>query len=227
MTIQLRTSLFSQQGIARDNNEDCVRVRNMFNERHAILCLCDGIGGLEDGEVASEIVANMITKKIHHRPQETLFKRINAANKKISSRIKRCGCTVSAAFIDKLTHKFIAINIGDSRIYFINNDSMHLISKGDDSLNKYNIQNNILLNAVGIKNTLQSHNFICGELNNKDSLIMLSDGAYSKLNENDIKYFNISKNTEEFTIRLANHAVLRQSTDDISIITCKASTVKS
>jgi protein phosphatase len=220
MSNRLRTAALTQQGISRGNNEDCVSIRDITSERYAILCLSDGIGGLEDGEAASRIVVETMCKQISSSPMKTLSKRMVRADKTISSRSKRCGSTVSVVAIDKNTLKFDAINIGDSRIYLLRGRSVVMLSKDDKPIHDNGYTQNVLTNAVGMKKHILKHNIISGTLEIGDILLLLSDGAYAKLNDEDFLDLRILHAPENYLVRLAEYAVTRKSQDDISIALC-------
>lgn len=223
MAINLRTAYLSQQGVSRVLNEDCVQIRNVASERYAILCLCDGIGGLDNGEIASQICTNIMSKRILSNPIETLTRRTINANSKLSSRKKRCGSTLSAVVIDKKQCEYYALSIGDSRIYMIRNSIATRLSKDDTIVGLNSSYRGLLTNAVGIKDKMVIHSVISGALENGDSLLLMSDGAYSKLNDNNLHEIFILNKPEEYLIVLAEQAVRRKSQDDISFAICTVS----
>lgn len=130
---------------------------------------------------------------------------------------------MSAVVIDKHSCKYYALNIGDSRIYMLRNNIVARLTKDDTIFGLNSSFRGLLTNAVGIKDEMVTHDVISGALENGDSLLLMSDGAYSKLDDNNLHETFILNKPEEHLILLAEQAIRRKSQDDISFAICTVS----
>lgn len=138
--MQVMYSIRSHKGKIRDNNEDnffangITLLSDYGNRPYSfdaasssppiILAVCDGMGGEESGELASQIVVKnllMLQNQIEtasSRDYEQIVKAcVEAANIEISSYGKRSGTTLALVVIDKKSA--YCFSIGDSRIYLL------------------------------------------------------------------------------------------------------------
>lgn len=126
----------SDTGKVRKNNEDCYI--NHEGEGYGLFVVCDGMGGHNSGEVASEIAANSIKEYIvsnfDSEDNFTLISNaVENAHQKIykksieDSKHKNMGTTVIIALIvDDILY---FANAGDSRIYLYSKDNMQQLTK--------------------------------------------------------------------------------------------------
>ncbi len=120
----------SDKGIKKEVNQDCALVK-VADSKMGKICLavvCDGMGGLEKGELASSVVIrafnNWFETRLPKLSDFTLIKKewmklIQEENKKIRDYGRRnqlkLGTTITAIlFVGK---SWYAVNVGDSRIY--------------------------------------------------------------------------------------------------------------
>ena len=144
MRITIRQPLcFSEIG-RKDNQEDCiypsaeaVSVRNKF------FVLCDGMGGHENGEVASATVCDSLGRYLdEHQPEDgvmtpELFKQAleyayNELDKKDVGGIKKMGTTMTCLYFHR--NGYLVAHIGDSRIYHIRPNIGIMYQSSDHSL---------------------------------------------------------------------------------------------
>lgn len=144
----------TDSGPTRDHNEDaCYPVGGELVEigdrDMALAIVCDGIGGQEGGEIASQLAIETLLEEINHlssdldeaRPQfqtRAIEQAICATNDSISQRNdsenrqerQRMGTTL----VMSLTHTYqmYLAHVGDSRIYRISPTSCHQITVDDD-----------------------------------------------------------------------------------------------
>jgi len=144
----------SDSGPNRSNNEDAAFPLNEFDEmvkpsNTALAIVCDGVGGHDGGEIASQttikhlhdqISSLDIGKKQHSSGKilKQLTKYINGANDIISERNdseqrqerQRMGTTLVMSLAR--AHEMYLAHVGDSRIYWITSDSCHQVTIDDD-----------------------------------------------------------------------------------------------
>lgn len=149
-TRQIRFATFTDQGPSRQSNEDaCYPTSGMSlsNEQASpLVIVCDGIGGHEGGEVASQLAIQTIAE--HAKPiqedqpsaivTEILSEAIFSANDIISERNdaeqrqerQRMGTTVVLGLAH--AHEFYISHVGDSRAYRVTRTGCHQVTLDDD-----------------------------------------------------------------------------------------------
>ncbi|GAU78746.1 Stp1/IreP family PP2C-type Ser/Thr phosphatase [Fusibacter sp. 3D3] len=136
----MRTFSQTDVGKKRDNNEDYI----LINETLGLYIVADGMGGHNAGEVAAKIACESIEVAVKAKCLEGGFKfedeiesilaEANIAIKKIGEaqpEYSNMGTTVVIAYLD---HEMLYVaNVGDSRLYMVNAETLHQITK-DHSL---------------------------------------------------------------------------------------------
>ena len=137
----------TDKGATRPSNQDsfCARISNFGRETIAMLAVCDGVGGLQSGELAStgavrcfeewfeqqlpEIVQNGLTADVvffsWHRMLETLHTALCSYSGKTGIQL---GTTVSALLLTR--DDLYQVQVGDSRIYL--DDGLGLVQLSKD-----------------------------------------------------------------------------------------------
>lgn len=107
-------SSYSAQG-KRSNNEDAVLVVELEKSKAAIVA--DGLGGLELGEVASQMAVQSIsdTIKTNAPDEDILLSAIQKASNEIAAMQTPMRTTIAVVWI--ANGSALAANVGDSRIY--------------------------------------------------------------------------------------------------------------
>jgi serine/threonine protein phosphatase PrpC len=217
--IEIWIGSICQQGLARQNIEDCIFIRNRTDERYAILGVSDGIGGLEYGEIASSEVCEFFNVQIISYPEQFLLDKAEKANEHLFSSAIRRGATLTAAVIDKQSDNFWALSIGDSRIYHYTATRLIQLSADDKYLSK-NIfaPNNIITKAVGIKEKIPTLKVLTGKLKKGESLLLTTDGIHTAINNEDIKETLQFFKKNYILNELTKQALCRGSEDDMAAI---------
>lgn len=133
-------------GLKREENQDMVRVEELFGNVLAVVC--DGMGGERAGQQASRIAIREFFARFHegYSPGiETIGARhlmtasISAANSVIYTTARMnyqnfgMGTTCVAAYVDD---KYIyVVNVGDSRAYIVDEEGMHQITSDHTFVN--------------------------------------------------------------------------------------------
>ncbi len=148
-------SLYSQTdtGPSREHNEDACYPENRTlirseSQGEIIGIVCDGIGGQDAGEVASELAVNSLVEqttaylskanKEDPKISQILRKAIYKTNDLICQRNdreerfqrQRMGTTLVMGIAQK--HEVYLANVGDSRVYWITATSCHQVTVDDD-----------------------------------------------------------------------------------------------
>ncbi|WP_297521030.1 PP2C family serine/threonine-protein phosphatase [uncultured Clostridium sp.] len=204
----------SEAGLVKPNNEDniLVQVGEYKNNDFGLFVVCDGLGGLAYGEIASAMVINKFRKwwnekvvrivlaKHDSSVIESLKQVVYEANQDIinySNRIKkRIGTTVSALLV--LKERYYIVHVGDSRIYKISGGIEQLTEDHSYVANEVKCkrmtieearvsnQSNLLLQCVGVKEDINIFSK-CGERRERDIFLVCSDGFYGTLSNRYIQ----------------------------------------
>ena len=136
-------------GIAKKINQDCVFIMSAETEFGPVLmaAVCDGMGGLADGEVASLKTVQAIREwfsaelpKILYTPERAVPRKIalsaglnamcRTANETVSAYAAEkditCGSTLAALLL--IGDMYVTVNVGDSRVYLLR-DRLFLLTK--------------------------------------------------------------------------------------------------
>ncbi len=204
----MRYSMKTDKGIVRESNQDNCYV-TLFDDNSCFGVVCDGMGGPNAGDVASEIAVKEITDRfVEDFNADTsmqdasvlLSKAIKTANLKIlglaaaNPEYAGMGTTV-VAFVCRGNELLIA-NVGDSRAYFVGEGLKQLtkdhslvqemIDKGE--LNAEDAAsfpyNNIITRALGVDNHVDIDFYLHPFDGN--CLMLCSDGLYNFVNPEEI-----------------------------------------
>ena len=201
----------SDKGNVRQNNEDSFLFEQF--EKLNILILADGVGGHEDGEIASSYAVNIVMEyiksnyKLYSDYLHLLVDAFCDANKviyeinleknsgenKISNRLM--GTTLEVLLFDGDILYFG--HVGDSRIY-IKNDNFRLLTKDhslvqylyssgaltEEEVKNYNDKNSIL-RAIGMEKHVEV-DVDSIRIKPKDIVLVCSDGLTNELEDNEI-----------------------------------------
>lgn len=189
----------SQRGNSRKgNNQDCIFMRS--TESNGIFAISDGMGGLPNGELASQRVIDAIqcwweesSFLLKNRPItvciDELERELSEVNNILYADKQLGGATIVLLLI--VGNAYAILNAGDSRIYFKDIDEDLLQMSSDDiwendtgftqGLTDIQIQTSRergkLTNAVGVtEEFIPSTN--TGSLHKKSLFLLMSDGIY-------------------------------------------------
>ena len=202
-------------GNSKKTNQDsmCLKIANTKNHGQvAMVIICDGMGGLDKGELAS---ATVIRAFVHWFEKELPAKldtyswqalsaewdkMIKAQNYKILEYSKKIyaegvGTTISAMLI--IEGKYMIAHVGDSRIYEISGDVRQLtedqtytqreIKRGNMTVEeaKTHPQKNKLLQCVGASRTVVP-DMLFGDIYPNTVYLLCSDGFRNQLTNDEI-----------------------------------------
>ena len=209
-------------GNVKQVNQDALlcKIGSMNNNEFGLFVVCDGLGGLEYGEVASKktteyfeewwntniktiLQTNDSEKLIRESLEEVLIKsnrEIIQLSNEINSKI---GTTASVLFI--LNKNYYIVHIGDSRIYEINKNMIQLTEdhsqyemlRKQGIKNLQNVKKNVLTQCIGVNDKLDIF-YKKGKISKNTNFLICSDGLHNKMDkESVINKFN-NKNSKNF-----------------------------
>lgn len=200
-------------GISKDTNQDSVLIKHATADGKEILLavVCDGMGGLSKGELASATVIRAFAKwfdeelpfelenvdlQVIGAKWSLLLKELNAKILEYSKEnsIEGVGTTFSGIlFIDD---QYVIGHVGDTRIYHIGSSMTQLttdqtfvareISRGTMTLEqaKTDKRRNLLLQCIGASKVVEPQ-IICGKTE-KGAYMLCSDGFRHEITEAEI-----------------------------------------
>lgn len=244
----------SDIGIHKDINQDSILIKHATYGKSEVLMaiVCDGMGGLSKGEIASATVIREFEKWfLKELPFELknidmnviggkwslLLKTLNIRIQEYGNKFgERLGTTFTGTlFID---NKYVIVHVGDTRMYYIGtslkqltNDHTYVareVNRGRLTPEQANADKhrNMLLQCVGASKTIEPQ-VICGET--KQGVYMLcSDGFRHKVTENEIydsfnfKRLNSKRKMHTESKHLIKRIKQRKEKDNISVIIIKS-----
>lgn len=236
--MKIEYSARSHVGCVRDNNEDNLYVDGViltpaerecpfaidgYENYPAIFAVCDGIGGEENGELASYIAVHKLletaatVKTVRHIHLDKILQGlVNDINKTIYfegvSLGKRMGTTMALAVASKCgIHCF---NIGDSRIYALHRGKFNQITNDHTISNK---QGSKLTRCIGIGDNLAIESYPPIPPNSR--ILICSDGLTDMVGMDEIEDILRSSNkTANAADYLLNVALSHGGKDNITVI---------
>lgn len=237
----LNIGIKSHTGKVRETNQDYTA--HFYNTNQQLLAvLCDGMGGHNAGDVASEMAA------VHmgHAWETTSFDsieevknwmddEINIENTRIYEKslqykdLEGMGTTiVAAAFYNE---KVLIANVGDSRAYLLENASLRQITEDHSFVNelmkrgeisseesKHHPNRNVLMRSLGVEKKLEV-DFFDFQFKEGDILILCSDGLSNLVSEEKMEMIlNDSTSPQKKTETLVSEALKNGGFDNISVL---------
>ena len=143
--IQFLTALHTDVGIIKETNQDSLCIKSAKTDIGNILLavVCDGMGGLKKGELASATVIrrfsywfdNELPLIIHDVTMDRIRNSFSAMIDELNNRIIEygenngisLGTTLTAIFFTE--EEYIVAHVGDSRAYIIDEDTIRMITE--------------------------------------------------------------------------------------------------
>lgn len=200
-------------GISKNTNQDSALIKHASVDKDEILMaiICDGMGGLSKGELASSTVIKAFSKWFDEElPFELeavdmnvigakwslILKELNSKILDYSNKNGFNGIGTTFSGILFVGNQYVIVHVGDTRIYHIGTLLTQLtkdqtfiareISRGTLTLEqaKTDKRRNLLLQCVGASKTVEPE-VICGQTK-KGAYMICSDGFRHEISENEI-----------------------------------------
>lgn len=232
--MKIISSSYWNQG-KRSGNQDSLMIEQVNTRKGRVLltAVSDGIGGLAEGETASGFILEKLLqnfyeqilpltgrgkgKKVLERSlMRCLFNTNEMLKKYAENRKIALGATVSVLLIFR--KNFVAVHLGDSRIYRIyGNHKIKQITR-DHSAGK-----NILTKCIG-SFPYQSPQIIRGRIRSREGFLLCSDGFYHYLNKEVLaellhpKEISCEEQIEKRLKELAEYGLKKGEQDNMSAL---------
>ena len=217
-------------GYVREHNED------NFLVAPPLYAVCDGMGGHEGGEVASEIAVNTLAQRAPAElDAEGLGRAVEEANLAVIQGAREglgkegMGTTCTAAMLEG--EKLIVAQVGDSRAYLLHNGILQqitrdhsvvadLVESGEISAMEARTHQwrSYITRALGLDPYMQADLY---EINVAagDRLMLCSDGLYSMVADEDIsEILQTVPNPQDAADYLIDEALAGGGTDNITVV---------
>ncbi len=220
--LEITVAAATDVGQVREHNEDHLLVGDLdsgtvldiaqpwraSSDRGPLLVVCDGMGGVEGGEVASELAAQAIWREMKGTAgtrDPEVFARLlrratRVANHDVQAMAKRepglkgMGTTVSAAGV--VGDRLVVATVGDSRAYVLRNSEIVQVTQ-DQSLSSALIAaghdpeqaeraGSAILQALGVGEDVEPSLSII-ELRRGDRILLCSDGLHGLVGDPAIR----------------------------------------
>ena len=230
-------------GCVRKQNQDAFRIEQL--DRNTLLCVvCDGMGGAKSGNVASTLAVEVFAEEIRRtwkRGMESdlidqmLRSAVKLANFTVFDQAAQfeefsgMGTTLVAALIRD--NKATLVNVGDSRVYGINRNGIHQLTK-DHSLVQMMVDRgdltpevaksypgkNLITRAIGTEPMVMC-DIYHKEVNKGDYLLLCTDGLSNLMDDQEILFEVVhGVNKDRCCQRLLDIAKNRGAPDNVTSV---------
>lgn len=228
----------SHIGNTRKTNQDAVTLKAFEHkgQNFLVLAVCDGVGGLEHGEIASGLAVSRVSEwfdyitewfDVEKTEEGLLISHLKDLTEECNTLVReyrfakgmKMGTTLSLLMI--LRDTYYIIQVGDSRIYRYRAEQLEQLTV-DASVTKARDgrMKSYLDNYLGKQDDLWFTS-ASGKINKGDIYIVCSDGFYHQLTQQDIqeyeKKLHKSRKTEEACDELIGRMMSRGEHDNITV----------
>ena len=232
----------TDRGRVRTDNQDAYFAGKITDDS-VFAVVCDGMGGANAGNVASELAVRHISEYVIRSYRDgmnmtdtvkTLKNAIVSANISLydkavnNAELAGMGTTAVAAFVKDGTA--VIAHVGDSRIYLVNGEIKQLtrdhsvvqslIESGkitpEDA--KVHPRKNVITRALGAEENVAVDSD-CLNLSNGDTLLLCSDGLTNFLDDKDILTVFQNNDISAVAERLVEEANKNGGGDNITVVT--------
>lgn len=204
MDISIETSVGNVRKENQDYSDFFVNTEGLY-----LLVLCDGMGGHQGGDIASQMAVNQLghawksdSLSTAQEAVQWLEKHLQIENERIYKTsmdfddLKGMGTTIVAAvFIDG---QCVIASVGDSRAYLLQDGMLKQVTEDDTFVNELvkkgeiskeealqHPKRNILIQSLGVNESLDVHKSKHAFFLN-DLLVLASDGLYEGVSADDM-----------------------------------------
>ena len=224
-------------GRVRPLNEDSFACQDFMDR--SLFVVADGMGGHDAGEIASRIAVETICADVSglanlgHDPKGLVERVVLHANAEVrkegTSRGSNMGTTLTLALIDGTTAHIA--NVGDSRVYWIENGSITQITEDHSLVAKlvstgkmtkaearHHPKSNLLYRTIGTDEAIKVDIFT-RDLSKGGSLLLCTDGLWGELSDEEIhRICSTEKGSRTICAKLVNSANEKGGRDNITAV---------
>ncbi len=243
VSVKIRGGSASDIGSVREVNQDavCYRYFKQGKEALALCAVCDGVGGLEHGEMASTFLVQRMEEwfeeviswlVILETDTEILFSHLKDAvecwNEELCQYCRRenlkTGSTLSLLLL--VRHRSYIVHVGDSRVYRYRGGVLEQLTVDDSVARLKTGQMRSYLNNYMGKQTPLWFQALEGTADKGDVFVVCSDGFYHHLTGPDLEAVrgkHWKRNPDEICGRMIRAMMERGERDNISVCAVEVS----
>lgn len=224
----------------RPHNEDSYFVGTM--DGRTVAAVSDGMGGHRAGEVASSLAIETLRTALGFAAGaiegKTLSDALVEANRVVFEKASNndamygMGATLVCAAV--FPDRFLAANVGDSRMYLLHNDSIRQITHDHSYVAELvrrgvitheeartHPRRNLITRAIGAEPNVKVDLF-ADDWADGDTLLLCSDGLSGSLTDSEIAFILLAEpDPEKACDTLISRALQNGSTDNITVVLVK------
>lgn len=185
----------------KTNQDSCLCIQGTYKDHEfAVACICDGMGGLAKGEVASAALIKAVEEwcekdlpdflqsgktRVFDKSVGRMLCDTSIRIKNYSAGIGACGTTIAMVVLYR--HTFHIVNVGDSRVYMFTK-SLHQLTKDHTYVQRevdrghltleeaeHHPRRSVLLQCVGAGETL-APDYLHGRYHESTTFLVCCDG---------------------------------------------------
>ncbi len=233
------------KGVIRHSNQDAF-IAGEIAKNFTFAIVCDGMGGANAGNIASEIAVKTVSEYLYNSYRENMTNddierviksAVSSANLQIFNRaskneaLKGMGTTIAVAVVRD--NDVVIAHVGDSRIYLVN-DTLTQLTK-DHSIVQSLIESgkitpedasvhprkNVITRALGVESeVITDTDFL--SIKSGESLLLCSDGLTNFVTLNTILQIFKNNNIDVVCDKLVDEANNGGGGDNITVVTLTA-----
>ena len=229
----------TDKGKVRSANQDAYRLSLSPDGEYVLAALCDGMGGVHGGEIASAVAADsfmqyaedMLRREPKSDAAQVLREAAAYANLKVYDRAFRdescrgMGTTLVAALVRP--EDAAVVNIGDSRCYWLADGQLQrdhslvqsMVDRGlitEDEARSHP-RKNVIMRAVGLERTIRSDIFRL-DIRPGDALLLCSDGLSNLVDAGEMESLLLASSDDDAVCReLLRMALDRGAPDNVTL----------
>ena len=222
----------SDTGNKRAINQDAY----FCHDNHGVWLVADGMGGHEDGEIASQTIVQSIANLCESGKDNIRTTNITSMLEDVNQQIhhqnialnRTVGSTIAMVMMNE--DSFSYLWAGDSRIYLYRDKSLEQITTDHSYIQellklnkiaqndaKHHKQRNLITRAIGIDKTIELESGT-HDLQTGDKLLICTDGLYSELSSQEIATILEHDAPNAAAINLKKVCLSREASDNVSFI---------
>lgn len=247
------TGTYTDIGATRKENQDAFAVMEADTEKGKVCMaiICDGMGGLSKGELASATLIKAFERWFEEKMPGTGISDLIAIKESWldelsfwSERLKKYGVgqqiLLGSTFSGMLfiENQYLWVHVGDSRIYRMHDFGIEQISKDDTALAremargtitpeeaKHSKLNNKLTQCIGASKSLKPQ-FGTGVVKKGEGFLLCTDGFYHQLSEKEMlkaqqNCYQTEQELNDFCQQAVRTVIQRGEKDNVSVIVLK------
>lgn len=228
-----QTGAKTHEGCVREVNEDNYLVR----PRHGLWVVADGMGGHENGRLASQTVVDALqdisVPQTASELMDVVESRVISANATLRDYAdSHGGAVLGSTVVALLTHRgsYACVWSGDSRIYLSRGGRLSQVTRDHTEVQELVDQGilsaqeaktwpraNVVTRAIGVHDE-PSLDVETGQLRDGDCFVLCSDGLTGHVDDPEIEEILVGQVAQEASDTLVNLALERGGKDNVTVI---------